>query len=224
MSDFIEIKNLEKTYFMDKTAIPVLRGISISFSKGDMVSIMGVSGVGKSTFLQVLGTLDRPSSGSVFFDGKDLFKRSDSDLALFRNQKIGFVYQFHHLLPEFSALENVMLPALIGKKERFLTFSKAKGLLNDVGLSHRINHKPGELSGGEQQRVAIARSLVMDPAVILADEPTGNLDRKTAQDIENLMINLNIERQTTFILATHNEELASKLTKQLRITNGIFEV
>ena len=224
MSEFIEIKNLEKTYYMDKTPIPVLKGITISFSRGDMASIMGVSGVGKSTFLQLIGTLDRPTSGSVYLEGKSLFDLSDNELASFRNEKIGFVYQFHHLLPEFTAIENVILPALIGKKDRELTLSKAKALLYDVGLSHRINHRPGELSGGEQQRVAIARSLVMDPAIILADEPTGNLDRQTARDIENLMINLNVERKTTFILATHNEELASRLTKQLRITNGIFEV
>ena len=218
MSSYIVVENLIKTYYMDKIPISVLRGMNISFEKGDMVSIMGVSGIGKSTFLQILGTLDRPTSGNIFINGKNLFEMNDKELADFRNKTIGFIYQFHHLLPEFSALENVMLPGMIAKSNFVQNETKAKNLLYEVGLSHRINHLPGELSGGEQQRVAIARSLIMDPEIILADEPTGNLDRKTAGDIENLMIHLNNSRKITFILATHNEELASRLNKQLRIS------
>jgi len=222
MHDFLIIDNLVKTYYLGKKSIPVLKGIDLKLSRGDMVSIMGVSGVGKSTFLQVAGTLDRPTSGKIILKGSNLFERSDRELASFRNRTIGFIYQFHHLLPEFSALENVMMPALIGERNIREVRKSAITLLNEVGLSHRVNHRPGELSGGEQQRVAIARSLVMNPEIILADEPTGNLDRKTARTIEDLMLDLNAKKNVTFILATHNEELAGRLNKKLRLVNGTF--
>lgn len=180
-SPLLEVRDLRKSFRTYGTKIDVLNGIDLTVEKGDTIALVGASGAGKSTLLQVIGTLDRPTSGTVLFRGEDVFGMGDVALASFRNRSIGFVFQFHHLLPEFSALENVMMPALIGGMRRMDAEPLASGLLRDVGLEKRFSHKPGELSGGEQQRVAIARALVLSPALLLADEPTGNLDRKTSE-------------------------------------------
>jgi lipoprotein-releasing system ATP-binding protein len=185
-----------------------------------MVAVVGASGVGKSTFLQILGTLDLPTSGSIKFDGEELTTMSSSRLAEFRNHKIGFVFQFHHLLPEFTAIENVMMPALVQGIPQEKAKSRARDILGRVGLSHRLTHRPGELSGGEQQRVALARAMVLEPALLLADEPTGNLDRSTGEAIHQLFVDLNRERGSTLLIVTHNPELASLMPRQLRMIDG----
>src|SRR5262245_28009401 len=185
-----------------------------------MVAVVGASGVGKSTFLQILGTLDLPTSGSIQFDGEELTTMSASRLADFRNRKIGFVFQFHHLLPEFTALENVMMPALIQRIPPNRARRRAEDVLGRVGLSRRLTHRPGELSGGEQQRVALARALVLEPALLLADEPTGNLDRQTGEAIHGLFLELNRERGSTLLVVTHNPDLAALMPRRLRMVDG----
>ncbi|HWU86429.1 MAG TPA: ABC transporter ATP-binding protein [Kofleriaceae bacterium] len=216
----IEVRKLGKAYIHGGQALPVLWDIDLTLEPGDMVAVVGASGVGKSTFLQILGTLDLPTSGSIQFDGEELTTMSASRLAEFRNRKIGFVFQFHHLLPEFTALENVMMPALIQRIAPAVAHRRAADVLGRVGLSHRLTHRPGELSGGEQQRVALARAMVLEPALLLADEPTGNLDRHTGEAIHELFLELNRERGSTLLVVTHNPELASLMPRRLRMVDG----
>lgn len=218
--DLITIKGLSKTYGGAGKKVEVLKSIDLSIKKGETVAIVGASGVGKSTLLNIMGALDRPSSGEVLYNGEQLFKYDDKKLAAFRNRSIGFVFQFHHLLPEFTALENVMLPALIGGASPVLARAKAEALLKEVGLSQRLSHKPGELSGGEQQRTAMVRALVQGPDVLLADEPTGNLDTRTGEEVFELLLALNASRSTTMVIVTHNERLAGRLTRRLKMVDG----
>lgn len=216
----LEVRNLHKSYQTEKSRIDVLNGIDLSVAEGDTIALVGASGAGKSTLLHVIGTLDRPTAGEVLFRGSDVFKMGSGELAAFRNRSIGFVFQFHHLLPEFSALENVMMPALIGGLAKEKARESASSLLCDVGLSHRLNHKPGELSGGEQQRVAIARALVLSPALLMADEPTGNLDRKTSEEVHELLAGIQVKTGLTLIIVTHNERLAARMGKTIRLVDG----
>ncbi|MBI4949722.1 MAG: ABC transporter ATP-binding protein [Deltaproteobacteria bacterium] len=218
--DLITIKGLSKTYGGDAKRVEVLKSIDLSIKKGETVAIVGASGVGKSTLLNIMGALDRPSSGEVLYKNEPLFKYDDKKLAAFRNRSIGFVFQFHHLLPEFTALENVMLPALIGGASPVEARSKAEALLKEVGLGQRLSHKPGELSGGEQQRTAMVRALVQGPDVLLADEPTGNLDTRTGEEVFELLLALNASRSTTMVIVTHNERLAGRLTRRLKMVDG----
>jgi len=201
----------------------VLKGINLEIFKGEIIAIVGDSGVGKSTFLHILGALDRPTSGKVFYDDLDIFQQGDDALAEFRNRKIGFIFQFHHLLPEFTALENTMMPALIQGMNLNDASNKAKGLLKEVGLGDRLFHRPGELSGGEQQRVAVARALMVGPSVILADEPTGNLDTKTGEAVYKLLKNLNREKGITLVVVTHNERLTYHCDRVARMVDGRVE-
>ncbi len=216
----IEVNKLGKAYFHSGKALPILWDIDLTLSPGDMVAVVGASGVGKSTFLQILGTLDLPTSGSIRFDGEELTTMSSGRLAEFRNHRIGFVFQFHHLLPEFTALENVMMPALIQKVARRIAEKRASDILGRVGLGHRLTHKPSELSGGEQQRVALARAMVLEPELLLADEPTGNLDRHTGEEIHGLFVELNRERGSSLLVVTHNPELAALMPRCLRMVDG----
>jgi lipoprotein-releasing system ATP-binding protein len=216
----IEVKKLGKAYVHNGRALPVLWDVDLSLAPGDMVACVGASGVGKSTFLQILGTLDLPTSGSIKFDGEELTTMSASRLAEFRNRRIGFVFQFHHLLPEFSALENVMMPALIQRMSVSVAQVKARDILGRVGLSHRLTHRPSELSGGEQQRVALARAMVLEPSLLLADEPTGNLDRATGESIHELFLELNRERGSTLLVVTHNPDLAALMPRRVRMGDG----
>ena len=198
----------------------ILKGVSVKVSQGEIVSIVGPSGAGKSTLLHILGTLDRASQGTVLFEGIDVFRMNDKKLGLFRNQHIGFVFQFHHLLPEFTAIENVMIPGFIAKKNTTAVKEKAIELLSYLGLRERIQHKPAELSGGEQQRVAVARSLINDPKIILADEPSGNLDTDHARELHELFFTLRKKLNQTFVIVTHNEELASMADRKLVMKDG----
>ncbi len=211
---------MTKEYVHDGIKLPVLSDVELLLDPGDMVAVVGASGVGKSTFLQILGTLDLPTSGSIKFDGEEITRFSPTRLAEFRNHKIGFVFQFHHLLPEFTALENVMMPALIQRVPRRTAEVRARDILGRVGLARRLTHRPSELSGGEQQRVALARAMVLEPALLLADEPTGNLDRKTGTDIHQLFLELNQERGSTLLVVTHNPELAALMPRCLRMIDG----
>jgi lipoprotein-releasing system ATP-binding protein len=216
----IRIENLVKTYRQGSRIVQVLRGVDLVFVPGQSVAIVGASGAGKTTLIHILGTIDRPSSGKVLYNGRDVFAMGEGDLARFRNRTVGFVFQFHHLLPEFTALENTMMPALIqgiGKKE---AKNRAEEILDQVGLSDRVGHKPGELSGGEQQRVAVARSLILKPDVLLADEPTGNLDRETGEGIFQVLHDLNKAIGITMIIVTHNEEIARHLPRTVRLADG----
>ncbi|MBI4699068.1 MAG: ABC transporter ATP-binding protein [Nitrospirae bacterium] len=220
MEPLIRINNLNKYFSTPGGNIHVLKDITIGFNKGDMTAIMGPSGVGKSTFLHILGTLDRPTSGSVFYNGADVFGLKNDALATFRNKSIGFIFQFHHLLPEFNAVENAMMPALIAGMDHEKARGMSEAILGEVGLSGRLLHKAGELSGGEQQRVAVARALVLEPSVVFADEPTGNLDTQTGEDIFQLLKDLNSRRGITFIIVTHNDKLAAQCGKILRMQDG----
>jgi len=216
----IEVRKLGKAYIHNGQALPVLWDVDLMLDPGDMVAVVGASGVGKSTLLQILGTLDLPTSGSIKFDGEELTTMGASRLAEFRNRRIGFVFQFHHLLPEFSALENVMMPALIQRMTVANAQLKARDILGRVGLSHRLTHRPSELSGGEQQRVALARAMVLEPSLLLADEPTGNLDRSTGESIHQLFLDLNRERGSTLLVVTHNPELAALMPRRMRMVDG----
>ena len=216
----ITIQGLKKSYELDGRHIDVIRDLSMNVDAGEMVAIIGASGAGKSTFLHVLGTLDVVTTGSILIDGIDVTRLAPGPLAAFRNRTIGFVFQFHHLLPEFTAIENVAMPALISGVARPQAERGATELLERVGLGHRLSHRPGELSGGEQQRVALARALVMKPRLLLADEPTGNLDSRTGGDIHALVVELNRERGMTMLVVTHNEDLAARMPRRLSMVNG----
>ncbi len=198
----------------------VLTGIDLDIPKGEVLAIVGASGVGKSTFLHILGGLDRPSAGGVRYGDTDVFSLDSNQLASFRNRHVGFVFQFHHLLPEFTALENVMMPALIRKMDRQEAETMASGILGEVGLGGRIHHRPGELSGGEQQRVAVARALILGPDVVLADEPTGNLDTHTGEAVHDLLLSINKQKNITFVIVTHNDKLALRADRVLRMLEG----
>jgi lipoprotein-releasing system ATP-binding protein len=201
-------------------ALHVLDGIDLDIQQGEMPAVVGASGVGKSTFLHILGGLDRPTSGSVLFGDVDVFSLDANKLARFRNERVGFVFQFHHLLPEFSALENVMMPALIRRAGRGEAAEAASGILREVGLGGRLHHRPGELSGGEQQRVAVARALILKPDIVLADEPTGNLDTHTGEAVHDLLLSINKQKGTTFVIVTHNDKLAVRAHRVLRMAEG----
>jgi lipoprotein-releasing system ATP-binding protein len=208
----IEVRKLGKAYIHNGQALPILWDVDLSLDPGDMVAVVGASGVGKSTFLQILGTLDLPTTGSIKFNNEELTTMGASRLAEFRNRSIGFVFQFHHLLPEFTALENVMMPALIQRVSISAAQKKARDILSRVGLGHRLTHRPSELSGGEQQRVALARAMVLEPSLLLADEPTGNLDRTTGESIHQLFLDLNRERGSTL--------LARLMPRRMRMIDG----
>lgn len=200
--------------------ISILNGIDISINEGEIVSVVGKSGAGKTTLLQILGTLEKPTTGRVLFNDKDVFKLNENELAAFRNKNIGFVFQSHHLLPEFTALENVCIPAYIAKSTKKSANERAKHLIDLMGLSDRFNHKPSELSGGEQQRISVARALMNNPQVVLADEPSGNLDSKTAESLHELFFKLREVNQQTFIIVTHNNKLADLADKKITIKDG----
>ena len=209
---------LQKTY----GNLKVLKGVDIEINKGEVVSIVGASGAGKSTLLHILGTLDKPDAGSLSINGQDVFGQSANSIAAFRNSHIGFIFQFHNLLPEFSALENVMIPGLIAKTQEHKVKTRAQELLELLGLGSRSHHKPSELSGGEQQRVAVARSLINSPALVLADEPSGNLDSKNASELHQLFFKLRDQFGQTFIIVTHNQELAAITDRRLEIRDGVM--
>ncbi len=214
----IQAKGIEKSF----GALKVLKGIDFSAEKAEVVSIMGASGAGKSTLLQIIGTLSTPDSGSLVIDGIDVLKLNGKLLAEFRNRKIGFVFQFHHLLPEFTALENVMIPAFIAGRSKSDAEAAAKALLTDLGLSDRFSHKPSELSGGEQQRVAIARALINNPSVLFADEPSGNLDSRTKKELHKLFFSLRDKYGQTIVIVTHDPELAKMCDRSLFMRDGVF--
>ena len=216
----ITIKNLEKFFINNQHRVEVLKGLDLELHSQDTLAVVGASGTGKSTLLHIMGTLDRPSGGQVLFEGQNIFEQSAKDLARFRNQKVGFVFQFHHLLPEFTALENTMMPQLIAGASKPEAREKAEEILTQLGLKDRLFHRIGELSGGEQQRVAIARSLIRSPQLILADEPTGNLDRKTGTQIIDLFDQLNREKGVTFLMVTHNQDLSRRFKRNVEIVDG----
>ena len=216
----LTVSALEKSYLMNGHRVEVLKGLDLEVNQRDTLAVVGASGTGKSTLLHILGTLERPTSGEVRYEGRELFNLSPQELAGFRNEKIGFVFQFHHLLPEFSTLENAMMPLLIARKGKQEAGRRAEELLVQLGLKERLTHRIGELSGGEQQRVAIARALVRSPQLVLADEPTGNLDRKTGGQIMDLFQELNQARGVTFLMVTHNLDLAKTFQRRIEIMDG----
>ncbi len=215
----ITAKQLKKSFGQ----VHVLKGLDFNVEKGEIVLVVGASGAGKTTLLQILGTLDRPDSGQLHFDGTDISSLNEKDLAAFRNKNIGFVFQFHHLLPEFTALENVCIPAFIAKKSKAEATTKAKELLNMLGLDHRLNHKPSELSGGEKQRVAIARALINDPMVVFADEPSGNLDSVNRQELHEIIVDLRKKLNQTFVIVTHDLEMEHMADRKIVMTDGMIE-
>ena len=216
----IKVTELKKSFQMNGYTLDVQKGITLDIARGEMIAIVGASGAGKSTLLHMLGTLDRPTSGNVLFDGQDVFALPEEAQAEFRNKRIGFVFQFHHLLPEFTALENTFLPALIQNRPAAEAQEEAARLLTEVGLGERLHHKPGELSGGEQQRVAVARALMQRPDLVLADEPTGNLDTHTGDALFGLLRKLNKARGTTFVIVTHNDKLSAQADRIIRMEDG----
>lgn len=220
----IVIENLSKTFFKEETRIEVLRGLNLKIEKGESLAVLGASGAGKSTLIHIMGMLDHPTGGCLLIDGVNVFEWEERKRASFRNGHIGFVFQFNNLLPEFNALENTMMPALIGGLKKKQAGEKACKLLQEVGLENRIRHKPGELSGGEQQRVAIARALIMEPEILLVDEPTGNLDTETGKKIEDILVNLNVEKKITLVTVTHNKLLAERMSERILLRDGeIYE-
>jgi lipoprotein-releasing system ATP-binding protein len=214
----IETRNIFKSF----GPLAVLKGVNFRVNKGEILAIVGASGAGKTTFLQILGTLDKPDSGEIIFNDTDIALMGKKELAKFRNQHIGFVFQFHNLLPEFTALENVCMPGFIGKRQKKQVQEKATSLLQHLGLNDRLHHKPSELSGGEQQRVAVARALINDPDLILADEPSGNLDSQNARDLYDLFKVLRNDFQQTFVIVTHNEEFAHLADRTIKMKDGII--
>jgi lipoprotein-releasing system ATP-binding protein len=216
------VKGLYKHFGSGERRVDVLRGIDLTLEGQESIAVVGASGVGKSTLLHILGTLERPSDGEVTYGGVNVFDFHEQQLAAYRNRTIGFVFQFHHLLSEFTALENCMLPALIGRKNKRESKERAEFILDLVGLSHRLQHRVGELSGGEQQRVAVARALVLSPQVLLADEPTGNLDTKSSRNLHELLLSLNQEKKVSLVVVTHNMELAGMMQRQLQMKDGLL--
>ena len=221
-SPFVEIHDLHKTFYLEQQRVDILKGINLTIHRQEMISIIGASGAGKSTLLHIMGTLDQPTHGTISYEGQQLLGLSESALADFRNRRLGFVFQFHHLLPEFTALENTYLPALIQKQPKTEAREAAKALLEEVGLSHRMDHKPGELSGGEQQRVAVARALIRNPDLVLADEPTGNLDSHTGDSLFEMLRNLNQRRGTAFVIVTHNDKLSAQSDRLIHLEDGVI--
>lgn len=220
----VSAEGIKKSFFKTKQEIQVVRGVDLEIRAGEMTAITGASGVGKSTLLHILGTLENPTSGKVYFGEKreDIFALSDQKLSDFRNRSLGFVFQFHYLLPEFNALENVMMPGLISGMPRNKCEEEAKALLEFVGLTHRLNHRPSEMSGGEQQRVALARSVILKPKLLLADEPTGNLDSTNTERVIDLLTRLNQSTGVSVVLVTHDLGLASKMHRVLKMKDGVF--
>ncbi len=219
MSDpLVSVQNVTKTFQHEGRSLEVLKGIDLDIGSGEMVTIVGPSGAGKSTLLHLIGTLDLPTEGRILYGGQDVTRLGSSDLAEFRNRSIGFVFQFHHLLPEFTALENVMMPGLIQGRRRYE--ARAKQLLDEVGLSERLTHRPGELSGGEQQRVALARALLMEPKLVLADEPSGNLDSQTSASVHSLFFDLNRRHGITFLIVTHSRDFAEMMPRRVSMKDG----
>ncbi len=216
----IRLRGLTKTFKHNGILVEVLQGVDLEIFRGETLAIVGASGVGKSTLLHILGTLERPSGGEVLWEGEEVFALDDRRLASFRNRKVGFVFQFHHLLPEFNALENVMIPGLIAREPYASIRQRAEAILASVGLEARLTHRVSTLSGGEQQRVAVARALVLDPEVLLADEPTGNLDPKSGARLQELLLQLNRERGLTSVIVTHNMELAQALDRRVTLVDG----
>ncbi len=219
-ANLITVRSLCKSFTNGGASIDILKDLDFDLSAGESVAIMGASGIGKSTLLHIVGTLDRPDSGKLLFRGEDVFSYDDLKLARFRNQSVGFVFQFHHLLPEFSAVENAMMPALISGTSRQEAMQVAEKILVRVGLKDRLHYRVGKLSGGEQQRVALARALVLKPAVLLADEPTGNLDKSNSEHVHSLLMELNQEFSMTLVVVTHNSELASFMSRRVTIVDG----
>jgi lipoprotein-releasing system ATP-binding protein len=216
----LEVVDVYKGFAKGNAWLNVLKGVTLEVSGGEMLAVVGPSGSGKSTLLYLIGALERPDRGSIRFHGRDIFQLSEQEQAEFRNRHVGFVFQFHHLLPELTALENVILPGLMARRMRREVLAEATALLTTMGLAERMEHRPGELSGGEQQRVAIARALVNHPDLVLADEPTGNLDRQSGEAIQTLLRSLNQERKQTFIVVTHNEAFAKALDRTVRLIDG----
>jgi lipoprotein-releasing system ATP-binding protein len=216
----VAVRNLEKFFINNQHRVEVLKGLDLELWSQDTLAVVGASGTGKSTLLHILGTLDRPSGGQVLFEGQNIFEQSAQEVARFRNERIGFVFQFHHLLPEFTALENTMMPLMIARSSKQESRERAEEILTQLGLKDRISHRIGELSGGEQQRIAIARSLIRSPQLILADEPTGNLDRKTGEQIIELFNQLNQEKGVTFLMVTHNQDLSRRFRRKVQIVDG----
>ncbi len=219
-SPFLQVTDLSKSFRLGNQTVEVLKGINLEVRQGEVLAMLGASGAGKSTLLHILGTLDRPTRGTVCYQSQDIFRLSEQELARFRNRRIGFVFQFHHLLPEFTAMENTYLPSLMQKRPIAQCIEEASRLLSEVGLGHRLHHKPGELSGGEQQRVAVARALIHNPDLVLADEPTGNLDTHTGETLFALLRKLNAQCQTAFVIVTHNEHLARQANRSIRVVDG----
>jgi lipoprotein-releasing system ATP-binding protein len=220
VTPLVQARDLEKRYVDGPAVVEVLRGLDLDIVAGERVAVIGESGVGKSTLLHLLGCLDAPTGGRLLIDGVDVFSRSEAEIAAFRNQTVGFVFQFHHLMGDFTALENVMLPALIARESPREARARAAALLERVGLKDRIDHRPGELSGGEQQRVAVARGVMCRPRLLLADEPTGNLDPETGERVHELLLELNAECGATLVVATHNASLAAAMERTLRLVGG----
>ncbi len=214
------VKGLKKVFSNDWIEVQVLKDVHCQIHSGELVGIVGASGVGKTTFLHILGTLDRPSSGAVFHFGQNVFDWDDRKLSRFRNKEIGFVFQYHHLLPEFTALENVMMPCILSGMSRADARARAQKVLIELGLEHRLSHRPGSMSGGEQQRVALARAMVQEPRILLADEPTGNLDEKTGEKVAELIFSLNHRYGTTVVIVTHDLSLACKMDRCLGLIDG----